>query len=106
MYRFIFGFQRLVGGAIGTPAARSCLSVSSGMRKTDLPVSTSASVFRSPDLWQATRRRQETCLFARQSIAAHPEFETGGYAAGIVGFFARGPRGARVRAARSGLQVG
>src|ERR1700682_6072257 len=54
---------------------------------------------------QATRGRRETCLFARQSIAAAREFETWGYAAGTVGFLARGLRGrALVRAAPPGLQ--
>jgi len=33
MYRFIFGFQRLVWWPKWTPASRSCLSVTSGMRK-------------------------------------------------------------------------
>src|SRR5439155_26542304 len=107
MYRFIFGFQRLVWCPKWTPASRSCLSVTSGMRN-ERPVSTSASVVRRADLLRGNPAPSEGVLNARESIAAQSESETGAYAAGAVGFRVLGPRPrpADVRRARSVLQVG
>src|SRR5207248_11703955 len=61
MYRFILGFQRLVWCPKWTPASRSCLSVTSGMRNDLLfllpPPSSDARTS-----CEATRRRQKACL--------------------------------------------